>query len=427
MVLAHDPEKGLAWARARAWEGRAVDDLMTWVWLATDQTLEDADKRIEGKTTNINMYTLDKSGRLGYVHSGKYPRRAAGHDPRLPAPGDGSMDWQGMRPYAENPRLLDPKQGYIVNWNNRPSADWISSDLWSYTWSRADRVHILIDELEALNGGSVADLVAINTRSAFEDVNHRYLLPRLRSALAQQRLSPTEQGAMTMLFDWDKSWRVDNNGLYGPANALMEAFVRLLQVQIFLDDVGDSEYFRFAATNYPNNPLGASLGTSVAIRALVHWLDIVESGGVPPYDLLNDAPLEDVLVLSFRKAVAALTTDQGANPLKWRLKAAPMIWRPVNFRGVPQADPANVVSLPGYQNRGSENNVFVATGSGIEARDVVPPGQGGHWMASGEPGPHRSDQFKLYSDFAYKALPFQHEAVAAAAKTVRELRVIHPH
>ena len=61
--------------------------------------------------------------------------------------------------------------------------------------------------------------------------------------------------------------------------------------QIFLDDVGDSEYFRFAATNYPNNPLGASLGTSVAIRALVHWLDILESGGVPPYDLLNDAPL----------------------------------------------------------------------------------------------------------------------------------------
>ena len=426
MVLAHNPDAGFAWARARAWEGRAVQDLMTWVWLATDQTLEDADKRIEGKTTNINMYTLDKTGRLGYVHSGKYPKRAAGHDSRLPAPGDGSMDWQGMRSYAENPRIIDPEQGYIVNWNNRPSADWISSDLWSYTWSRADRVHILIDELEALNGGSVADLVAINTRSAFEDVNHRYLLPRLRQALAQQRLSPIEQDAVRMLFDWDKSWRADNSGFYGPANALMEAFVRLLQAQIFLDDVGGDQYFRFAATNYPNNPLGASLGTSVAIRALVHWLDIAESGGAPPYDLLNGAALEDVLVLSFREAVAELTTDQGADPLKWQLKAAPMVWRSVNFRGVPQADPANTVSLPGYQNRGSENNVFVATGTGIEGRDVIPPGQGGHWMASGEPSPHRSDQFKLYADFAYKPLPFHREAVAAAAKTVRELRVIHP-
>lgn len=67
-------------------------------------------------------------------------------------------------------------------------------------------------------------------------------------------------------------------------------------------------------------------------------------------------------------------TDQGAAPLKWRLKAAPMVWRPFNFRGVPQADPANTVALTGYQNRGSENNVFVATGTGIEARDVIPPG-----------------------------------------------------
>ena len=100
---------------------------------------------------------------------------------------------------------------------------------------------------------------------------------------------------MTMLFDWDKGWRVDNNGLYGPANALMEAFVRLLQVQIFLDDVGDSEYFRFASTNYPNNPLGPSLGTSVALRAPVHWPDLLERGGVHSYDLLTAAPLYDVV------------------------------------------------------------------------------------------------------------------------------------
>ena len=132
MVLAHDPARGIAWARARAWEGAAVQDLMAWVWLATDQTLETAEARIADKTTNINMYTMDKTGRLGYVHSGRYPERAPGHDPRLPAPGDGSMDWRGMRPYADNPKIRDPEQGYIVNWNNRPAADWVSSDLWPH-------------------------------------------------------------------------------------------------------------------------------------------------------------------------------------------------------------------------------------------------------------------------------------------------------
>ena len=71
-----------------------------------------------------------------------------------------------MRPYMNNPKIRDPEQGYIVNWNNRPAGDWISSDLWPYTWSRADRVHILIDEIEGLEPRSVAGVAAINTRSS---------------------------------------------------------------------------------------------------------------------------------------------------------------------------------------------------------------------------------------------------------------------
>ena len=39
---------------------------------------EAAEARIAAKTTNINMYTMDKTGRLGYVHSGRYPNRAPG-------------------------------------------------------------------------------------------------------------------------------------------------------------------------------------------------------------------------------------------------------------------------------------------------------------------------------------------------------------
>ena len=99
----------------------------------------------------------------------------------------------------------------------------------------------------------------------------------------------------------------------------------------------------------------------------------------------------------------------------WRLAAAPMEWPPYNFRGVPQADSDNVLSLPGYQNRGSENNVFVATGKGIEARDVIPGGQGGHRMASGEPGAHYDDQLKLYAQFGYKPVPFTRTEVEASA------------
>ncbi|MEL0088730.1 MAG: penicillin acylase family protein, partial [Halieaceae bacterium] len=69
----------------------------------------------------------------------------------------------------------------------------------------------------------------------------------------------------------------------------------------------------------------------------------------------------------------------------------------------------------GYQNRGSENNVFVATGEGIEARDVIPGGQGGHRLSSGVPGAHFDDQFDLYQQFKYKPVPFEREDIETLA------------
>lgn len=422
MVQEWSPEAGYAWVRARAWEGHALEDLMTWVWLATDRSLEAAELRLEGKSTNINLYTMDKYGRLGYVHTGKYPRRAPGHDPRLPVVGDGSMDWQGLRPYSDNPKVREPQQGYVVNWNNRPAADWVSSDLWPFTWSRADRAHILIDEVEAMLGGTVAEMVDINTRSSFEDVNHRYLMPLLVQAVAAIPEDQRMQSALAVLQQWDKSWKADEHGEYAAPNTLMEAWVRQLNREVFLDDVGEEQFHLFAATNYPNHKLGASLGTPVGVRTLVKLVDDLAAGQVV-YDFLNGKSVSSVVLKTMNSAIDELEASQGKDWSQWRLKSAPMVWAPVNFRGVPQASPNNRLTFPTYQNRGTENNFFVATGDGIEARDINPPGQGGHLAADGSPASRYDDQFELYNRFEYKSLPFTEAAVKASAVTVIELAI----
>jgi len=423
MVQDWQPASGHAWVRARAWEGYALEDLMSWVWLATDRSLEAAEQRLAGKSTNINLYTMDKEGRLGYVHSGKYPNRAPGHDPRLPAVGDGSMDWQGLRPYADNPKVREPEQGYIVNWNNRPAADWISSDLWPYTWSRADRAHILIDEVQAALGGTVEQMTAINTRSTFEDVNHRYLLPLLEQAVASaEGVDERFSRALALLKRWDKSWVADETGHFGAANTLMEAWVRQLHRLTFLDDVGESQFHLFAATNYPNQTLGASLGTPVGVRIIVKMIDDMAEGE-PSYDFFNGQSVSAVVLSSMTAALDELEASQSQNWEDWVLPAAPMTWAPVNFRGVPQASPENRFEVTTYLNRGTENNIFVATGEGIDARDVNPPGQGGHLNRDGSPAQHYDDQFELYKRFEYKTLPFTEEAVKAAAAMVMELQI----
>lgn len=414
MVQRWDPDDHSAWARARAWEGKSVQDLMAWVWLATERTLADAEKRVADKTTNINMYTMDRHGRLGYVHGGHYPRRAPGHDSRLPVVGDGSHDWQGIRPYSENPKIIDPPQGYIVNWNNRPSANWISSDLWPATWSRVHRVQILIDAIEGLGDAGVEELVAINRQSTFEDVNHRYLMPLIEVAVAGGD-SGKLASARALFQAWDRRWVADESGHFGAANALMESFVRHLLEVVFLDDIGDPEFYRLAATHYPNNPAGAALSTPLGIRALVHMLDLKQAGEEVFFDFLNGESVESVVERSLSLAIDELELNQGKDSSLWRLAAAPMVWRPFNFRGVPQASAENVFQSATYQNRGTENNVMVATGTGIVARDANPPGQAGHLNTDGSKPSHFDDQFQLYNRFEYKALPFSAEEVAAVS------------
>ena len=85
--------------------------------------------------------------------------------------------------------------------------------------------------------------------------------------------------------------------------------------------------------------------------------------------------------------------------------------------------PAAAQSLPGYMNRGSENNLFVATGDGIRAQDVIPLGQSGLVSPGGEASPHTTDQLKMYTDFRYKSVPFRIEEVKAAAAAVKTLRM----
>lgn len=427
MVLAHSADDGLAWAwaRARAWEGQELASLMAWTLLPTDKSLDEAHRRIGKMATNINMYTMDATGNLGYVHAGRYPDRAPGHDPRLPAPGDGGQDWRGLRPYSDNPTVRNPERGYIANWNNRPSGDWLSSDLWTYTWSRADRGSILFDLIENNSTNTVESVQAINQKATYADVSAPFVLPYLLAALAEDQAGsdPLVVQAVALLRDWDQQWRLGEDGNYGPAATIMEAWLKGLLVAALRDDIGEEYFHLYSATNYPNSTLGPSIPNPPGVKALQRNLDALAAGREPDYDFFNGDNPAVMLRESFTSAMVELAAAQGEDIATWRLSPEPMRWQPNNFRGVPQALPSAVQTLPAYMNRGSENNLFVATGQGIEARDVIPPGQSGFYGPDGKAARHVLDQMDLFVAFADKPVPFSVEQVKAAAVTVEELQL----
>ena len=70
----------------------------------------------------------DDQGNIGYWHPGLLQLKPRGLDERLPYPGTGEAEWRGFLPPSRRPQVVNPKQGYLFNWNNVPSAGWTQGD-----------------------------------------------------------------------------------------------------------------------------------------------------------------------------------------------------------------------------------------------------------------------------------------------------------
>lgn len=421
MVVEHNPEQGLAWSRARSWEGGELASLFGWVELSKASDLDQAQQAISQVTTNINFYYTDTAGNIGYTHGGRYPARHPQQDPRLPTPGSGEFDWQGMRPYSDNPTVRNPAQGYLTNWNNRPSRGWASSDLWNLSWSASERVALINREIEAKAQLSVDEVWAVNAAVSDAELTLPFIQHHLIAALAATAGDAASHSALSLLENWSGNWTLDADGDYGAEPALMQTWIDLLLAQVFADDVGDLLHPWYANNATFHHPQGPSAHPAVGSKIIVRTLDMLARGEQPDYDFFNGQPPAELLASTFGEAVAKLADEFGSNTGNWRLSAAPMVWRPVNFRGVPQAAPEAETQLPGYMNRGTENNLFIARGDHFEAYDVIPPGQSGQIGQDGEFNPHYSDQMSLFSGYKYKAIPFSRREVAASATTTRVL------
>src|SRR4051812_17866156 len=83
------------------------------------------------------------SRHIASYSAGFLPLRAADVDPRLPTIGDGHHEWRGLLSAMSHPHQADPPSGLLVNWNNKPSPAFGSSDNeWSY--GSIQRVQMLL-------------------------------------------------------------------------------------------------------------------------------------------------------------------------------------------------------------------------------------------------------------------------------------------
>ena len=181
VVQVFDAANNRAFAFHRAWDSYEIQTLMAWVRSTQAQSYDQWLDAAKDVATTINWYYADKDGNIGYVSPGYLPVRQASQDLRLPAKGDGSQDWQGIRPFADVPKTLNPEQGWIANWNNRSGKGTVSTVEGS-PWGAADRVVEIMARIEAKDRLTPEEVWNILPETSFVDVNARYFVPRILEA-----------------------------------------------------------------------------------------------------------------------------------------------------------------------------------------------------------------------------------------------------
>lgn len=195
-------ELALAWTAHRD----GANDLKL-LALETARGLDEAAAIIGGAGMPAqNVLIADRSGRIGWVISGRLPRRNGFEATRPTAWHENGGGWDGWIPAAESPRLLDPPQGYAWSANARVVGGDAFAAIGDGDYAPASRARQIRDRLAAVEAATPADLLAIQT-----DDRADYLANWQPLALAALRRAGHEQAA-ALVSGWSGRAAVDDAG-----------------------------------------------------------------------------------------------------------------------------------------------------------------------------------------------------------------------
>jgi len=373
------------------------------LWAAQHaQTIGEIDQAVSGFSPNLNLLVVDAGGNLAYWHTGRISVRAPGDNVWLPHDGTGPAEWQGFVPWEAMPNALNPGQGWMANWNNKPAPDWDNSRFGFADWGPVQRVDILMHLLGELTPGTA-------TVETLEDVNRlagwttdtpsgnssTVLVPGLLDdMLARVDTSADVRlpGIVWLLSEWD--WLqvdADEDQHYdSPAVAIFNTWTPTLADRVFADD------------------LGGLFGLIVASNLAHRLLD--DDPALPLlHDYLGGETVEEAVTGALIDALDALTVEYGSPyPAHWLQPINEIIWYPLGLGSVP-----NTI----YMNRGTYNQIIHISPEGVfSGENVVAPGQSGDLFSS-----HFDDQLELYATWQYKPMRLSGADLVGHIESVRVL------
>jgi penicillin G amidase len=219
-------EGDVAYARRYAIWGRELETLQGIADLNAARDIHDVDGAMREVTWNENVMAADSAGNIGYWHPGLFQQRPRGWDERLPYPGTGEAEWPGLVDRATLPHVIDPKQGWLANWNNIPSQGWTTGDgvAPERVTGQFHRVGWLMRLVRRMAGAPSFAAVEHAVRREGSTSQQR---PLARTRLRRAALGADAPAAAVLraILTWDGDYtRTDDHGTVDPGVAAWQAF-----------------------------------------------------------------------------------------------------------------------------------------------------------------------------------------------------------
>jgi len=378
-----------------------------WSLFQEATNIDEFEAAVEMTWPSHNFFWADTEGNIGFWHAGRFPLKPAGADRRLPLAGDGTQEWVRVTEPWEMPRSINPEQGWLTNWNNKPIAGWpyAESDV---HWGEGFRVQILMDAIATFTASGDLTTDTLNTINqvggyhSTEGMNFAGDLIASVTAYVSATPDPELYGALGYLGAWataqplpvsrvdfaSPAWPNDPNPTYDhPGLTIFNAWYDRIVPKVFAgilpeDLIGQVE-------KYP----------SLLIRIFREDASLL----YPLYP--SGATLNTMIVEALEEAIADLTTEYGSSDMSTWL--TPVRMQNYDAQGALPGGPIHP-----YMNRGTYNQIAEMVADGLpKAENVIPPGQSGLVVLPGTPSPHVADQVPLYASWTYKPMQFTLEGV----------------
>ncbi|HEX2087889.1 MAG TPA: penicillin acylase family protein [Solirubrobacteraceae bacterium] len=268
---------------------------------------------------------------IAMYSAGRLPRRHPQVDPRFPTKGTGEYEWRGFLSQRRHAQQIGHPTGALLNWNNRPAANWgAADDNWSY--GSAHRNDMLAAGIAKREKHDLASVTAAMNAAATQDLRSFALTPKLSALLrgGGAAPSPRAQRMLELLEAWhaagssnldrDEDGFVDAGAgpavMYGLYPRLVDAVMggplgpQLGEFKQLVGSVGSNFHgFSGAAITHLDKVLGSLTGEQLRSPYKTQFCG-------------DAAACRERIWAAFEATAAALEAEQGTpDPDAWRARS----------------------------------------------------------------------------------------------------------